>query len=1260
MKVLAIRGRNLASLPSFELELNKGPFESTGIFAITGPTGAGKSTILDALCLALYDQIPRLSAVRGTAVGDEQLHASDVRGIMRRGTIDAFAEVDFAGLDGNVYRARWEVWRARRKTSGRVQDQRMHLSRLDPKGEVILTEGTKRDTLRAIAQQLGLGFSEFRRAVLLAQGDFAAFMMARPDERAALLERMTGTELYATLSKAAFVRAKQEAESRAHIAHQISAIRILEDKDRASIEISEVETKQTLHNATVELRHATKIASWYATHQELVDDLQRAEAEYQAAQTAAQDLPQLEAQLTKLELLSRLQPLVRTARQAHLRLNDALRLKEETQTNAHRARDRLRDLIATAKTQEQAQQAAEDRLREHRPTLEKTQVLDGMLTRLLETSTETEQRLALLNDEHSALKTRLTTHNNRISEHEDKLEADKLWREQNPHTDGFPDRGTSIELNLRHLAQLNRDAHSITTKLDEVLGAQAQHRTQLSELQNQFDRAQTALAAASRAAQEVRSTTHGKDRLDIKQADLRTAFNRLAPIASSVRSLRQLCNGHRRRATEIRKLNQELKTSQKKGTQQAELARAQRNEVSRGVAEAKAAKDQLQSIETHSNWSQLRALHLRPEAPCPLCGSTHHPHGYIEDATLNEQLHELRTKAEEAETRRDKALQSAIDTSEDLGKTEERAQMYRQRLEELNASELADNQTLSQLREELASIWLHSAILHRLGLPRVGLLLPLSIPPQRTTLAPALSALEDVEATLEKLAQEDELARNAQLTASEQLNEAKSNVERARSALDTSIERSQNQATRRQELEDYRTELEAKIQALKDELLPQLSNWPDARRIHESPEELADEVRRTSNEIQERANSRLESLARLQELSRRRPELLAELEARSEAILKLQKEYEALQKEYEVLKTKRHTLLGTRTVMEVEAELQHHITTEEQQSEQLRIQTSQAERSLAEAEAEARLRAEGYLDAEHFAQDALNSLTEALEPYPEAERQLLITQAEAPLETRKNLEDRKTELQLRLNTAAATQKDRAQRLERHAQNTPTTTEQDNRQILHDAEGRVEHAREHLTRIRSLLELDDEARTQRNQLRPQLETQDHAVELWSELSELIGSADGKKLRTFAQSITLDALVEQANHHLIELRPRYELRRSAHTSMELEIIDRDMGDEVRTVSSLSGGETFLTSLALALGLSDMSARSVRIESLFVDEGFGTLDPESLDLALNILDQLQASGRTVAVVSHVPEVAERIGFEVRVRPEAPGRSTVKVRIT
>jgi exonuclease SbcC len=149
-----------------------------------------------------------------------------------------------------------------------------------------------------------------------------------------------------------------------------------------------------------------------------------------------------------------------------------------------------------------------------------------------------------------------------------------------------------------------------------------------------------------------------------------------------------------------------------------------------------------------------------------------------------------------------------------------------------------------------------------------------------------------------------------------------------------------------------------------------------------------------------------------------------------------------------------------------------------------------------------------------------------------------------------------------------------------------------------------------------------------------------------------------MRNFAQSLSLDLLLTHANRHLEDLARRYRLERVAGANLEIQVVDREMGDERRGVHSLSGGEMFLVSLALALGLSAMAAgTSGGIGTLFIDEGFGTLDPDSLDVALSCLEALQASGRQVGVISHVPAMVERIGAQIRVVPLGGGRSRVTV---
>ncbi|MDJ1467462.1 AAA family ATPase [Xanthocytophaga flava] len=166
-----------------------------------------------------------------------------------------------------------------------------------------------------------------------------------------------------------------------------------------------------------------------------------------------------------------------------------------------------------------------------------------------------------------------------------------------------------------------------------------------------------------------------------------------------------------------------------------------------------------------------------------------------------------------------------------------------------------------------------------------------------------------------------------------------------------------------------------------------------------------------------------------------------------------------------------------------------------------------------------------------------------------------------------------------------------------------------------------------------------------------------LERWSALDSLIGSAGGAEFNTFAQGLTLAQLVQLANRYLDQLNPRYQIRRIPKTDLELEIIDRDQADNIRPVKTLSGGETFLVSLALALGLSDIAGRKTRIESLFIDEGFGTLDPQALDVAITTLENLQATGKMIGIISHVEALKERITTQVQVVRQPGGNSLIRI---
>ena len=189
---------------------------------------------------------------------------------------------------------------------------------------------------------------------------------------------------------------------------------------------------------------------------------------------------------------------------------------------------------------------------------------------------------------------------------------------------------------------------------------------------------------------------------------------------------------------------------------------------------------------------------------------------------------------------------------------------------------------------------------------------------------------------------------------------------------------------------------------------------------------------------------------------------------------------------------------------------------------------------------------------------------------------------------------------------------------------------------------IQAARHAVLHAASLVDKGDEAR----------------VEIDRVLGGVIGSHDGKLFRSFAQSLTLDALLAVANSHLDELAPRYQLERIPRHDLEIQVIDRDLGAEVRSVQSLSGGESFLASLALAVGLSELASGRTAIESLFIDEGFGSLDPTTLETAMAALEGLQTNGKTIGVISHVDAMKERISTQIQVRKRDGGRSTLEVK--
>ena len=221
MKILSLRFKNLNSLyGEWMIDFTSPEYISTGIFAITGPTGAGKSTILDAVCLALYGETPRLGKI--TMSGNE---------IMSRQTGECYAEVTFESQAG-TFRCHWSQHRAYKKADGKLADSKHEIA--DAVSGQIL-ESKKRDVAAVVEEKTGMDFKRFTRSILLAQGDFASFLEASADERAPILEQITGTEVYSEISKKVHERQREEQEKLSLLHAETAGIVILNKEQEAQI-----------------------------------------------------------------------------------------------------------------------------------------------------------------------------------------------------------------------------------------------------------------------------------------------------------------------------------------------------------------------------------------------------------------------------------------------------------------------------------------------------------------------------------------------------------------------------------------------------------------------------------------------------------------------------------------------------------------------------------------------------------------------------------------------------------------------------------------------------------------------------------------------------------------------------------------------------------------------------------------------------------------------------------------------------------------
>ncbi len=1244
MRILALRGHNLASLTTFDVPLADGPLAGVGLFAITGDTGAGKSTILDAMCLALYGKYPRTSAGGGEKVFDvdgEELQATDPRHILRRGAASGFAEADFIGLDGQAYRARWGVKRAYGRALGRMQPAE-HVLTLLGDGTALAAQSSA--TKVAIVERSGFTFEQFCRTVLLAQGEFDRFLLANPVERTELLEKITGTEIYTRISARIFEETASRKRALDDLELKCGFIAVLPDAARSELVADQKHQADTLQRLQTDcqrldgmLKHAGDFAKARAA-------LNQALANNASAEGAVGDALD---DRRRLDLLGTIEP-SRSKSEAVARSDHAVAGAQDKLNAAdaavQRAQARSEQALLALAVADQARTAAHDNLAIFEPAWARASELDAQVIPA-HGEVANAQRAAA---DAAGVDTAAHTEAAAASSSAAALTVDRdhaLVRYQDLAAH------EPLAVNASHIARLCEERRALLSRTTTLT-------IQNQQLATQIDGLRLRLKASDvdwQQHREVRKTLllriaeKGKALTDVGLPDLDRRHEAIRLIVAD-------CD----RAIFARERLSDAATRGATASAEAHVAETDRTRAhERTIATEHAralhshARQQLQPLSDLADATiSANALALRSTLvdgdPCPVCGGADHPYAHGQDAA-SEMARGIRRQRDALDLQIATAFQMIHDGKSAFAQADFRhSEAVRTADAATSAARVgaveADTVTV-QIVEALRQLhlpiaWVNSAQSGALGDLKANLTA------QVATLATQRAA--------GLLLQSERDAFQTQADASV------THAEAAKAAIDIDREHLAKADESHAVATNSLAEVCERLSANATELLPYLNlvamtvgefdATPAAvterfsllaRTVTTAATQLAalNQAITTAVLASTTAADRARSAATHGANTR---QALAEREAALHALVGA-----------------RANLLGGEDTSVHRSRIMAEITSATKRRDDTREASTDAEKNLA-----------GCLVAQHAAACALTDAQSACD-LALAAWQAVVAQvgmspevalaclAVPPLE-RAALQSTLTALDQKRDDTRTTLKTRQDDLDGLRAIGP---ESDDRTVeVFQTEfarqtAALDLARTGLAQVQFKLDTDDDNRLQTESIGSEiaLAKSDHAV--WDAVDDAIGQRDGRKFSRFAQGITLGHLVELANIKLQALNPRYALAVSQSSDLSLEVMDRDMGDERRGPRSLSGGERFLVSLALALALSGLEGRHSFVDSLFIDEGFGGLDRDTLDMAIDALESLQSSGRKVGVITHVAALIERIPVQIRVEKRGGGRSVVQL---
>lgn len=1204
MKILKVSIKNINSLRADKgaqvIDFEDDRITSTGLFAITGDTGAGKTSILDAITLALYGK---------TARG----HESEV---MTHGTSECYSEVEFM-VKGKRYRAKWSQHRSRKKIDGNLQPAKVEIAIL-PEGR-LLGGTTKSGALEKIKALTNLDYDQFKRSVMLAQGEFAEFLKSDEGSRSGLLEKITGTERYSEISKAAFRRKQQEQQELDDLKSKLEALEVFDEATEENYyeELSSLKSKDETNKAAI--KEVDEQINWLVSIAELskkmTDSEQRLDKLRTEKASKIQDFKRLAAHKKASELIVPLSK-VEDCRTQLQTVSERLAARQQRFITMQKE---LNNAETTYENSKYNYEALRTKEREQLKLFEDIINLDNSIKALNKPIESKRQELKDLKNKQNTTIESVNENKNKKASLEEESKQVKTWLEEHSVFSNLKSQLNGIQLKVYDFKKLSttidssqNEINDLKDKSSQIKKSQTELRDELKDIDSRIAVNTTTLKQLSPNAENINQAIQSVDK------EIRTVQDKLDELNKLMNEVATFEDNKER----IDELSDNLTTQ--KGEDKKLQDRLSRLSNSLEVAKKTLSdKERLFYLEQRMSDYESDRKKLVKDEPCPLCFSKKHAiDSYVYD------LSKTAKEKKEAEERLENLQAERSKVNEQVAVIAEKIKTYQENITSLQHKLKQFDTHLTEVSDTLKNKYKSEGIA---GLKE-----------EKMKLNSTIFENENLKVDLNKLAQDfeelkgqrsDKAVEDTRLSTElesvlDNLEKEKAKNKEATIAI-ASVESALIEAAKQYELDfdggrflDVLISKEADYQHYSEKEKDLESRLLLKKQEVES---LQKELQGLNNTVEKQSTELKEATAELSALVEQRRKLFGDKNPEDEKVRfineleTVKQKLEQSEKAYRAVQNEKLSL----------AALINDDEADKQDSEAaLNEQKSTLDRAIQISD----------FDDEEQVRKAILSNEEKQQIETEQDRL-----QNAIIKLTQTFEDNKANL-ISKQTEALTSKD----LEALAEE---------RKTLSESQTTIQ---QRIGSINSLLEINDKKKKEASKSVTLIRIKEKEFERWSALNDLIGQADGKKFRVFVQSLTLEQLVDKANLHLENLNPRYFIERNEideKKTLELMIVDTFQANTRRSMTSLSGGESFLVSLSLALGLSDLAGQNSIIESLFIDEGFGTLDDKMLEDAVVTLENLNNSGKIVGIISHVPALKEKIRTQIRVTKKGSGFSKLEL---